>query len=502
MADAQNVLPGLGDLGRCVNIFERYRVPNRAQLFPLKDTDSTFSWNGMSYAYPKGMGIPQTIGGGSASFEYFQSRQEFSRFFAAKAEISGNYRAFDGEFSAAFSVTSDEEQEYSYSLFHIDYQSYQLTLDPRATLDASIAKDPFFTAVPEKYSPELRDLFYRFFARYGTHYITSVTCGARLYMYSRIEKSYNYSKAQIDMAMSAEYNALFGSVSASASANWQKVDKNWFEHQKGFIEVLGGDPQVLSTVIPQVGDNKSDAFNTWLGTILYYPSPRDFVLRPIFEIFPAEKRAAVELAIADYAGSSVLLEVQGANTPEASTASISAGGYSYRSDRSVLQPGYMNSSVGGLIAAVYDRKTLVPVFRGKTYDIQRGRFTQDAGNNWIPQAEAAYKEVLKDLAPYSGNDQVIVALLFWSVQALNAYPSPTFHDFMRSMGAQHDLDNWLNLRDSGTTVPIAYGLVGVPNSKGIGIEVLTKASRITGPYPNLQTPVYLTTNVSGLLTPS
>jgi len=111
---------------------------------------------------------------------------------------------------------------------------------------------------------------------------------------------------------------------------------------------------------------------------------------------------------------------------------------------------------------------------------------------------------------YVGQDSVIVALLFWGVQALNAYPSPEFHDFMRSMGAAEDLDTWLGLHTSETTLPIAYGLVGVPNGKGLGIEVLVKTAvdkRLRGgsnegPYPGLRITVYLRPDVKQLLTPS
>lgn len=498
-APSYQVLAGVGDLGRCVNIFDRYEIPNRQQLVDLKTGSATFDWYGFTYALPNNLPPPQVVAAGSAKVEHFSSKEEFSSFLSAKAGLQGSYEAFKAEFSAAFSVKTGEEAEYSYSMLHVEYDSYQLALGlvPQTSLVKSVLQDSVYADLPASFDPKNPYPFFRFFDRYGTHYVSAVTCGGRLYMFSKIEKSYAYSDTSAEANLKAEFSALLGGVTGNTQANWNAVDKNWFTAQSGYVQVLGGDTGILSILFPSWGDVNVAAYRDWLGSIGVSPATRDFTLRPISDIFPPEKQAAVSNALDAYRGNQVRVEAIGGQNVDSCSAFIALNGRPISSTTS-------NGQLGGMLMAVYDRATLAVLHSG-TYDIQKNRINEYAADGFEPYADAAYGGAMKDAQPYVGRSDVIVAMVFYGINSLYSYPSSAFYTFMESLGAADDLAEWTSKRTSAAATDMAYALVGIPDGRhgDLGLEALMRGTQDYTFYaglplnmPGLKMDIYLQPDVS------
>ncbi len=489
LSNTYNPLPGVSTLGRCINIFQAYDTPNGQQLFNINSGDRTYEWSGVTYFLPDNVSWPQIVQAGEGRAEYFSSQQEFSAFFEEKASINGQYKAFSAQFSEEYSVNSQTQSQYSYGFFHVEYDGYQVTVDIGSPdkLRLEVKNDALYTSVPSLYTEDNKMEFFRFFSRYGTHYVQSIVCGGRLYFYSGIEKSYNFTDSEIKAELKATYDALFIKAEGDVSARWQQVNKNWFTSQNGNIQIRGGDRAILSSVVPAWGEDLTDIYDEWLGSLGMDPAPRDFTFRPISDIFPVEKQLAVAKALEEYANSHLTLEVTGGNSPQACACYIAING-------KPLQPDLEHRNTGGMLIAVFDRKTLKLLFH-RSYDVQKNRRNQQAGNNWIPDAEAAYIDAVADIQPYQGSAEVIVALLYWGVNSLYSYPPISFSSFMTSLGAGDDLSHWLSYKTSGTASEMAYALVGIPDGSHPGIESLIRGS-VTWDiepeiYPSLKLDIFL-----------
>src|SRR6185369_1521026 len=104
-----------------------------------------------------------------------------------------------------------------------------------------------------------------------------------------------------------EYKAIF-QASAEAQANWQKVGETWSSQREVKVESVGGSNDMLNVLMPGYGANHELVYQTWLKSAEQKPAVIDFDLKPISEIFSAQKAQAVAAAIEAYVRHKLFLE--------------------------------------------------------------------------------------------------------------------------------------------------------------------------------------------------
>ena len=277
-----NPVPGADTLGRAFSVFDRWQTPNRPQLFDMCLTADgpTYDFGGIRYALPTNVASPTPVSQGTTAFQYFSSVEDFSQYFMAKAGIKGSYQAFTAEFNAQYSDNVESQRENQYFLVHTEYAGYQLTLESAlsAKLSPAVTSDSLYQNLPVTCTDANQMAFFNFFDRYGTHYISAVTVGARCYYTSQIAKSYQSTDQQAKANLTVAFEAMFSSGSANVETEWKRVDKQWFQNQQGRVEFVGGDNSLLGIVVPQFGDDFSAKYQQWIGSLTMNPVPRDYVL--------------------------------------------------------------------------------------------------------------------------------------------------------------------------------------------------------------------------------
>jgi hypothetical protein len=233
MSEAVNSVPGTETLGWGFNIFGPYSTKSKTSLlFDIKDGKRR--WTELStkitYSLPDNVSQPATDNQSptTTSFTVFDGRSDVQQHFSSKAKLDANlvadFGAFSGSFSAAFSSEARSANQYKYAIAETDASFWEVGLETESLdkLTESVRAD--IGQLPAAYSISQRGLFFAFFDKYGTHYISSVTVGGRLYYNVAVRKSYTSisDDGKIEAELNYEYLGVFG-AKASASAQWKNV---------------------------------------------------------------------------------------------------------------------------------------------------------------------------------------------------------------------------------------------------------------------------------------
>ncbi len=455
-------LPGADTLGYGFNIFGQY--DSSSKISPLFDMqfDASREWRSgnVTYLLPQNASFDPSPSHNGDTY-VFSSRQKVQEHFAAKASVSASYGPFSGEFEAAYSQTKVSDDQYDYALVEANSIFWSLTLkDQSANALASwVTSDPDYINIPDTYNEGNRDLFFRFFDKYGTHYVVGVTVGSRLYYSSLILKSYNYSSQDISVKMKAEYDGVFVKAGAEAQAAWQKAGEDWSSQRSVTVGALGGNNVILNALAPGYPDNFNDEYKMWLESAAALPAVIDFQLAEVANLFSSGKAQAVKQAITAYTRTRLYVEAKTGSCVVLYNA------------EPVLPAGGGDGVLGFQLVAI-DRKSLRVAF-AKSYAITA----------FYSGYEERYTTALSDIRPYR-NGRYLIAFTTWSMFGTQ-YPIKDFSDFLNEIGAGIGLQGWFNVHDLKNQNPawyccdvthVNYCLLGYTGiGQGNGFEVFQRA---------------------------
>lgn len=457
-----NPIPGSSVLGWGFDIFNTYSSRSKMQqLFLLPSTSQktwTYGPTGIEYLLPDNIVIEEMNRSLGQSY-VFSTRSGVQSHFAAKAGVEAGYGAFSGQFETSFSNTSRNDSEYSYGLYQMEFFAWKLNLQDQTTaaLAPWVVNDPDYWELPSFFNEQTKPIFYRFFEKYGTHYVSSVQVGYRLYYSEAVDKSYTTDELTIKTKVDLEYRALFVKVGAEASAEWEKVGYEWTENRVASVEAQGGNSAPLDLILPAYGDNFSVALSAWRLDAERNPAAVDFELRPVWNLFSGAKADALKLAFDAYARDRIYVE----SKTDGSTILVVGAPQTPANPRP--------ADTGGFQVSVLNRGTLDPVLN-KYYSFPLNRYWE----TW----PAMYASMYNDLLPHNNPSNLF---LFASYGMLGVwYPTEQMYQLLLGAGASTGLSGWqqvANRNYSANYVAVNYILVGAPQAgPGTGFEAFTFAS--------------------------
>ncbi len=460
-------IPGAAVVGWGFNIFGRYDETSKIrQLFDL-GTPKVEQIGGRDYEVPSGTSVG-TGGSFEGSSSFYSSREAYQSSLSTKASVKGSYGAFSGEFSAEYSSVGKRENEYQYLVFDAARNTWLLSLNEPTISKVlpSVKSDPDFVNLPKTYippqgsNPGNGQLFFRFFKKFGTHFVGTVDMGGSLVYNAYISKSYKYDEDTANAKATLEYNAIFLKTKGEAAAYWKSVGEKWTQDRKVSVRGVGGTTPLI-VVDPMYGENINEKFEAWLASLPESPKAVGFTLTPISQLFSGDQASAVEQAFEAYGNSRVytassfLLKPP----PVEPTLIISGNPIKYTPDaKQEDHPVYW--------AVVMDRSTLQVVFNQA--------FVLDARYKSYQEYFAA---IHAKLNPF--NDKKHILALTTANMWVLAVAQGELYRLLLACGGGSQLkqvEEWALKQDSTNHGCIVYSLLGVMGSgPDSGVEAMASA---------------------------
>jgi hypothetical protein len=283
------VLPGAELLGYGFNIFGNYNESSKTYPVLDKGQPSTYNYLGTDFQSYSNLNIT-LLDSTESSVQVFSSRTELESSFAENAGINTKTDTFlagtfSGEVNECYSSISNQDQDNYYVWSKTNKKLWCISGG-----SPNIMQNEDIKSLPNKFDPLNPEPFFRVIQKYGAYYISEVYVGASLHYYESIEQSFCSDQQSASANATIEYNSLFTSVKASASAEWSKLSQNWTTNRQSTCKVVGGvDPGLGAIVSPSgSGDNISfnDKYNSWLSSVNEGNGvPVHFTLAPIYNLF-------------------------------------------------------------------------------------------------------------------------------------------------------------------------------------------------------------------------
>lgn len=300
-----NTIPGADALGFGFDILGRYDLSSvTSRVFLHKNNhvrDWTYQPTGITYAVPDNTAVfDDTNPRGEVTTK--STREKFQNEFSGKAGIKASYGAFSGEFDSAFSHVETSDHQFYWSMYDAEFTGWRLALE---TLDASYVNPAFLQAVedlPTPFNDEVQNLYFNVLRTYGTHFVTQVEVNGSFRYYVAVDKSYSSNQTDVSAKVDLEYQAVFASAKARASAEWKQLGEHWAKSRYVKVSAQGGDTGPLNALSPKYGDNYNDVFTHWQKAVMRNPSAVRFRLRPLSVLFDhnQEVQIALDAAISKY----------------------------------------------------------------------------------------------------------------------------------------------------------------------------------------------------------
>ena len=483
-----NTVPGASDLGWGFDIFGDYGESSlKAQLFQFSSgTTWTDPISGVNYQLPANVSLSM-VEKSSTNAQVFDSAESVQQYFAAKASLEASYvsefGAFSGAFNSAYEKNVDQTHLYKYALIDSENIAWRLTLESQSLAQLTPEVQAEITALPDSFSAGSRVQFFRFIRRYGTHYVSRVAVGGRLYYYVAIEKSYLSDDTKINAGVTLEYDAVLVSAKAKSEVEWSQLGKSWVESRTANVEVVGGTPDALLLGIPEYDDNRSTLFTTWVESIKIAPAAMDFQLRPVSALMPAAKSAAMEAAVRAYMSDNLLvvearsISLPFPEPPKPDQLPVITLGESIRPD----SPPPHN--FGFQMVIIKPENDDYEIYLNKYYSIDL--YIAQEGYSTIFDAMMAD---IRGGNYTEGGYLLVLASYDWSWQAP---PTSDFYNFLRSSGGGALLKSWMDgvgNKGSINSQNSLYILVGATaGGPNLGVEALAKATMNGGPLSSVVT---------------
>ena len=466
----RSIIPGASILGFGFNILGEYSSKSVTTQILQPATGQPTTWtyqpSGVEYDVPKNVTVNAETSTGGNSY-VFEDQHEFSSHFAASAEVEASAGAFSGEWSMAYSKSLQTSQSSYYCLYEALFNGWSVQLQNE---DASAVNAQFLQAaagLADTFDPGAPQAFFRFFAKWGTHFISYAAVGGAFRYYIAVDESYNQTKEQISTDVSLEYKAVFVDAEASAHMDWETLTTNWAKSRTVTVSAKGGDTSPLNTLSPAFDDSKADTFNTWRAAVMSNPAITTFKLRPIWMVAPKEKQVALSTALAAYTGDvlSVFAVYQfGGKNGGAEVVSPSVAVGVAIAGRSVLPaplpappaPVEMPQNPGGtaspysllapsraIALTILDRESLRVLFSQVYYfSAYWDPLDPDKPERADPNlaAKAAFAQLWLDVQPAISGQQDYVVALACVGHWITGFPPPDVANWLASCGA--GLDGW------------------------------------------------------------
>jgi MAC/Perforin domain-containing protein len=453
-----NLLPGAEILGYGFNIFADYSFDSAIQpLFNLGKVSPWKAPSGVVYSLPANIPAP---GGSSASAsaKSFASSSEFASYFQNSASVSGSVGAFSASFSETYSTSQQNANSNSWALVEADYVAWHanITYGPQILRD-NIKHDPDWSGLPKKFIASDMDnvaAFYRFFQKFGTHFISKVSVGGTLYYYFAVSTAESYTSTQIELSASAEFKGLISSVQAQATAEWNQCASNWAQNRQSHAVTVPATAGVIDWVNPAAGSwDESGNFAAWKTAVTQNPSRCNFSLTPIWALYSGAQADALQQAYAAYGSNRVSVQASLSGTATImvnSTPIVPPGGY----------PPAQTGPYWQMV--VLDRKTL-GVKLNRLYHLP-----EFAAPNW---PDPTCNAIAADLQPYVGSKDYILVSATTDYDAACS-PNTNLYATLKSFGGSAGLDQWMKDPNHGCASgwgSAVYALVGAGASV-LGLE--------------------------------
>ncbi len=314
------------------------------------------------------------------------------------------------------------------------------------TILPEVLSDPDWSGLPQQFDPSDPSnviAFYRFFQKFGTHFISLVSAGGTLYYYFSVENSAQYNAEQIGVSASAEYHALISSTQVQAQANWGQTAANWTSNRQSHAETVPATPAIVGWVNPLPGSyDTGGSFAAWQDAVTNFPSRANFSLTPIWALFSGSQWSALQAAYAAYGSNRISVQAAPDHT---ATMIVNGNPMTPTGD----QP---TANVPGWQLLVLDSRTLAPQLN-RYYNL-----FWEGETNW---PDPAYDKMATDLNPYLGsaNYMLIAATSYMDIAG---NPNAAFYAILKSFGGGAALDRWYAMQHgcSGPSDTSVYALIG------------------------------------------
>jgi hypothetical protein len=474
-----NNVPGAGDLGWGFDIFGNYGDSAlKTQLFQMSGgTEWTDPISKVIYHIPDNIAL-SLVQKSDSNSQVFDTATAVQEYFAAKAKLEasyvGEFGAFSGAFNSAYQKDLEQIESFKYALYESQNIAWRLTLQAQSLAQLTAEVQAEIATLPAEFSKGSRAPFFRFLRKYGTHYVSRVAVGGRLYYYVAVEKSFTSDDAKIDGDVTLEYNALLVSGKAESQANWSRLGRSWVSNRTVHIEAVGGTPNSLLLAAPEYDDTRSAIFDQWVESIKTAPATMDFELRPIYNLMPAAKSAAMEAALRSYLSDNLLVvEARSVSLPypeppKPGQLPVITLGQPIQPD----QPPQHNFGFQMVVWQPVDDN--IEIYLNKYYSIDLYQVFNNEN-----QYSAIFDSMLADIK--SGNYEdpgcvFVLASFDWNWQAP---PTSDFYAFLRSAGGGPLLEEWIEGASHPGSISgqnSLYILVGnTGRGPNLGTEALAKA---------------------------
>lgn len=277
-----NWIPGRDTLGRGFNPLEDTFSPSRTPLFRFDTAGESREINGVTFDIPEGVNINSEQSSAIYTNIVKHSTAEMEEHIAAEAHVKGSYGLFGGQVDAYYDHNTKRETEFDLSLREFGLRLWELGMDfnatPRPEVVEAIKK---FAADSEPDSQAID----RFFATFGTHYVSALAVGGRCSMCSSVSKSLEATEEEIKAQVELEYGAY---INASGGVDRSKMSKEYVENRQVKILVFGGNVALAGKF--QSGDGH---YSEWLDSVNREP---DVVQQTLEEIWNLPGLDADEIA--------------------------------------------------------------------------------------------------------------------------------------------------------------------------------------------------------------
>ncbi|KAF8308417.1 hypothetical protein DL93DRAFT_2030121, partial [Clavulina sp. PMI_390] len=232
------------------------------------DTSSTRTAHvdSVHYNVPDNCFIRGETGAETTVSTYYRDGAAAAAAFECDASLAGKYLAVSGN-DASYAISKTFHPDDQYSLFSYQSVSYVVSFDINV---AAFTEPVRHLAVWDHTDSVVVDAYKSFFAKYGTHAITSVEYGAR------------YQLADVSFAYNGVTSNGYYDAGVSASCQYNK-----FAHRKSQqISVQGGDARFADRLVSGYSNRTNyDNFLDWVETTDENPEVTSFAVDSIWNVF-------------------------------------------------------------------------------------------------------------------------------------------------------------------------------------------------------------------------
>jgi hypothetical protein len=290
-AIASNLIPGAGALGFGIDVTAASDWTIRTSLLVGLDTahgtnvlEPQNGPNQTEYLLPHNVSVVD-IWQTSTSYDMYSSRSEYATAMSATAAIQGSAWGFSAEFNASYSKIAEGQSTAFYGQSSTKTRLWNVSVNDLSDLSLDRTFHAALGSLPGSFSSANQHEFYTFFAKWGTHVITSATVGGSLDYSVTVNTSASLTKETAEASATFEYKSLLLDASGSASADWSRMGQAWLASRKASLQVTGGDPDVLDGFTPPSDFahpvNFNDMYTKWTTTVSGRPGVVAARLQPI-----------------------------------------------------------------------------------------------------------------------------------------------------------------------------------------------------------------------------